>query len=258
MPELQTPVEFSLSSGNATLSGKLYPKDNSETVILLHGGPGVPDEMTEVREVLQEKMQVITFDQRGTGTGSKPVCSFSIPEYIQDINNLAARFGLPAFHLFGHSWGGLYAQVYAEKYPGNIASLFLCSPSSGTGDIWGLVEKEVFAYNKRRSGSLQWMQMGLDSLLGFLGSNSAYRRLYRQIIINYHKGFDVEPPTPDKLAGINSRAGNKTRQAIRNYPLLGTFGNTGYPVIITYGESDAYGISKDFIMNGFRARLKLL
>jgi proline iminopeptidase len=246
------PEDILLENGNALLALRLYARPGSETVILLHGGPGVPDEMTEVREFLAERMQVITFDQRGTGTGRCKKCTFALSEYVSDINRIALFFNLGRFHLFGHSWGGLYAQVYAQEFPERIASLFLCSPASGTGkEIWGLTEKEIFRYNRSRSTGGEWFMMGINSLLGFLGSSSAYRRLYKQVIINYHKGFDVPPPEPEKLAKINSRAGNKTRQAIKQYPPLKDFGKTGYPVMITYGQSDAYGKSKEYTLNRF-------
>lgn len=240
-----------ISNGYARLTVRLYARSNAETVILLHGGPGVPDEMTEVREFLTQHMQVITFDQRGIGQDICNQCTFSIPEYISDINCIAACFNLDKFHLFGHSWGGLYAQLYAWEYPGRIASLFLCSPGSGTGRIWELTEKEIFRYNQIRSTFGEWLIMGFNALLGMLGSNRAYRRLYRQVIINYHKGFNVPPPEPEKLAGISSRAGNKTRNAIKRYPPLGIFGKTPYPVIITYGQYDAYGESKNHVFNRF-------
>jgi proline iminopeptidase len=248
----QIPEILTIHSGSACLVVKLYAKPEAETVILLHGGPGVPDEMTEVREILVEHFQVITFDQRGTGSDKCKKCTFLIPEYISDINVIAGYFNLDKFHLFGHSWGGLYAQIYAGEFPDRIASLFLCSPASGTGKrIWRLTEKEVFEYNRNRSTNLEWLFMGADALLGLLGSCSAYRRLYKQIIINYHKGFNVELPGPEKLARISSRAGNKTRQAIKKYPPLGIFGKTPYPVMITYGQYDAYGKSKEYVFERF-------
>jgi proline iminopeptidase len=249
----QLPENITLQSGKARLAVKFYSRPASETIILLHGGPGVPDEMTEVREFLAGHMQVITFDQRGTGSDKCKKCTFSIPEYISDIDCIADFFNLEDFHLFGHSWGGLYAQLYTRENPGRIASLFLCSPGSGTGKIWVLAEKEVFQYNRNRSTNREWVMMGLNAFLGLLGSNSAYRRLFRQIIINYHKGYDVPPPEPEKLARINSRAANKTRSAIKQYPPLGIFGKTTYPVVITYGQYDAYGISKKYVFERFPA-----
>lgn len=240
-----------ITSGNARLAVKIYPRAGSETIILLHGGPGVPDEMTETREYLSEYLQVITFDQRGTGSDPCKGCAYSIPEYISDINCIAAYFNLDKFHIFGHSWGGLYAQLYALEFPGRVRSLFLCSPGSGTGKIWSQTEKEVFLYNRSRSTHFEWILMGINAFLGLLGSNRAYRRLFRQVILNYHKGYDVPPPEPEKLAKINSRSAIKTRNAIKKFPELESFGKTPYPVMITYGLFDAYGNSKEYVFKRF-------
>jgi proline iminopeptidase len=240
-----------VQSRDTVLSVRLYRRENAETVILLHGGPGVPDEMTEVREILTNRFQVVTFDQRGTGSSRITKYNFHMNDLIEDINTIAIRLGVDQFHLFGHSWGGLYAQIYAAVFPGKILSLFLCSPASGTGEIWNLTEKEVFQYNRNRSTGLEWLGMGLNAVLGALGNNIAYQRLYRQIIVNYHKGYAVDPPDPEKLAKINAKAGNRTRKLIKAYSLPEQFGKTAYPVIITYGQDDAYGDSKKYVLKRF-------
>jgi proline iminopeptidase len=255
---MQIPEEFSLHNRKAILSGKCYRKEHGETIILLHGGPGLPDEMTEVRELLNEQFQVITFDQRGIGMKNARVCSFSMADYISDINCIAGFFNLSKFHLLGHSWGGLLAQLYASEYSGKIASLFLCSPASGTGKIWTLTEKEVFQYNRKRSTIMEWIGMGINTTLGMLGSSSAYRRLFRQIIINYHKGYNVDPPDPGKLARINAMAGTRTRSAIKQHPPLENFGDTPYPVIISYGQFDAYGRSREYTLERFPHAKKVI
>jgi proline iminopeptidase len=249
---IQIPENVAIQSGNIILSAKLYKKAGAETVILLHGGPGVPDEMTEVRELLTEYCQVITFEQRGTGNILHNRCSFTVQDYISDIKHIADFFNLEKFHLFGHSWGGLYAQIYAQEFPGNILSLFLCSPASGTGKkIWEMTENEIVKYNRNRSTNREWICMGINSLFGLLGSSKAYRRLFRQVIINYHKGFHVTLPESEKLAKINARSMNKTRRSIKHYPPLKIFGKTSFPVIITYGQYDAYGQSKEFVFERF-------
>ena len=244
--------QVSLQSGNALLNVRLYPNPGRETVILLHGGPGVPDEMTEVRETLQPFMQVISFDQRGTGPGDHRNCTYRIEDYLLDISAIGAFFGLSRFSLLGHSWGGLYAQLYAAAHPEKIARLFLCSPASGCGAaIWKMTEREVLAYNRARATLAEWVGMGVNSLLGSLGSNRAVRRLFRQVIINYNKGFNVPPPEPEKLQKINAGPVTQTRREIKAHPPLRPFGQTTYPVIITYGASDAYGISRDLVKERF-------
>lgn len=113
-----------IQNGEVTLNITIYPKEIAETVILLHGGPGVPDPMTEVALELYNKFQVISFEQRGTGQSLNPNSEYAIADYISDIDSIASHFNLESFHLFGHSWGGLYAQIYAEERPDNIKAYF--------------------------------------------------------------------------------------------------------------------------------------
>jgi len=127
----------------------------------------------------------------------------------------------------------------------------MCSAAAGSGHIWKLVEKEVFSYNRKMSTKLQWLLMGIDSVLGFLGSDKAYRRLYRQVIINYNKGYNIEPPDDEKLAGINARAGNLTRRNIKNYEFYRTSGQVAYPVMITFGQHDVYQKSRKYLTEQF-------
>jgi proline iminopeptidase len=243
--------KFQIPSGNIHLTADLLARPDSETVILLHGGPGVPDEMTEVRDWFSGHMQVVNFDQRGIGLSYIKSCTFTVVEFVNDIKKVADFFGIEKFHLFGHSWGGLYAQLFAAQNPERLHSLFLCSPTSGTGKIWEMTEKEIFKYNYERSSFREWLGMGLNTILGLLGNQNAYRNLFRQIIINYHKGYNVEPPSDEKLARISARAGTQTRLMIKNAPPLKNFGKTPYPVMVTYGEFDAYGVSKKYVYERF-------
>jgi len=247
-----------IRSGNVTLNVKSFNGIQSESIVLLHGGPGVPDDMTEVRDWLSQHMQVITFDQRGTGNGVYDNCTFSLPEYVNDLEKIAAHFGLERFHLFGHSWGGVYAQLFAIRHPEKVLSMFLCSPAPGTGKIWSMAEREIFRYNFRRSSLTEWMGMAFNSVLGILGNSGAYRKLFRQLIINYHKGYGVDPPDADKLERIGARAGIRTRHEIKKYPELESFGKTPYPVIITYGESDTFGKSREHLLKRFPYARKVI
>ena len=85
------------------LNVTIYPLQNAETVILLHGGPGVPNAMEEVANLLREKYQIIYFEQRGTGNSLCTNCSYKMEDYISDIEVIAKSFLLDSFHLFGHS-----------------------------------------------------------------------------------------------------------------------------------------------------------
>lgn len=236
----------------ATLNVNVYNEEAEEAIILLHGGPGTPIGMEDLGEFFKSKFRVITFDQRGTALSPCNNCDYSMEAYTNDINHIAEYFSLEKFHLLGHSWGGVYAQVYAQKHPEKIRSLFLCSPGSGTGQAWKQTEKEVMQFNKSVTTRGQWYKMGWHSLLGALGSNKAYQKLFTQVVNNYHVGHQVAVEgTATDFSKITSDPINKTRKNILNYPALEKMPNTDFPVLITFGSNDIYGKSKQLTVERY-------
>lgn len=240
-----------IPNGNVTLNVQISSPDKSESIILLHGGPGVPDDMIALVNFLKNKYQVIYFEQRGVGLSKCQKCTFTMSDYISDIDAIADKLNLDSFHLFGHSWGGLYAQIYAEKRPEKIKSLFLCSPSSGTNKTWKTTEREVMRFNKRNCYAGEWTKMGWNSLLGMLGSNKAYRKLFNQVLRNYHKNHMPLKIEEGFFNKIFAKPINKTRKEIAHYPPLKRIINSNYPIIITYGNNDIYGESKKEVIDRF-------
>lgn len=246
------PITLLIESKNSHLFTTIYPKQNAQTVILLHGGPGVPMDDSPIAEQLLQKYQVITFEQRGTGRSLAKGATYSIEEYLDDLNTIAQHFEVERFHLFGHSWGGLYAQIYAEKYPEKVLSMFLSSPSSGTGEIWKQTESEVMIFNKKHSSFWGWLKMGMNSIFGMFGSNSAYQSLFKQVLENYNKDFDSAFIATDEMVkNVRSEPVNRTRPHIVEYPLLKDAIDPCFPIMIVYGEKDIYGESKRYVKNRF-------
>lgn len=233
-----------IKSKGALLNTWIYPKKNAETVVLLHGGPGVPDPMQPIIELLKGQFQVIYFQQRGTGASGCLNGSYRMEDYISDLDAVATHFDLEKFHLFGHSWGGLYAQIYAQERPERLHSLFLCSPSPGTGETWKQTEKEVMQFNRSVSSTWQWLSMGWRSLLGALGSDRAYRRMFRQVLENYGASLAADPASYGWLDGVAADPVNKTRKNILAWPPLRQTDQSPFPVTITYGAKDIYGESR--------------
>lgn len=240
-----------IQNGLTTLNVKVYSKNNIETIILLHGGPGVPDDMLEVVSQLKDCYKVITFEQRGVGESICFGCSFKMEDYISDIDAIAKELNIDKFHLFGHSWGGLYAQIYASKKPENIKSLFLCSPGSGTNKTWKKTENEVMVFNKDITTSKEWFNMGWNSLLGMFGSDNGYQKVFSQVLKNYHKGYGDVKIEQEFLEKIHSRPINKTRKEIKKYPSLKPLTASEFPILITYGDGDVYGNSKNDLLKRY-------
>lgn len=233
------------------LFATIYKNPSKETIILLHGGPGVPIDYTEVINKLKDSYQLITFQQRGTKQSPCPSKDYSIEAYISDIESIAQYYGITKFHLWGHSWGGLYAQIYAEKYSEKLLSLFLCSSGSGTNSEWKKTEKEVMQFNKSKCEKAEWTKMGINSLLGMMGSDKAYKRLFNQVIRNYNNGFELSVPMNIYLENIKAEPINKTRKSIIKYPLLVQQENPSFKITVVYGDRDIYQSSKDFVVNRY-------
>lgn len=225
--------------------------DSGETIIFLHGGPGVPDYLTDVSGKLIDSCRTVTFDQRGTGKSECLNEDFGIDEYISDLDKIIELSGVDKVHLFGHSWGGLLAQLYAARNREKIHSLFLCSPSSGVGGVWKRMEKEVMAYNKRKSSRSEWLYIGINSLLGLAGSDKAYRNIFKNIWKFYFEDPSKAPEADESwLLGIKAKAVNDTRKNIVSFECsLLDKGLVGidFPVTVLFGEYDIYGESSELI-----------
>jgi proline iminopeptidase len=237
---------LTIENKDVTLFVTVYPNEGRETIMLLHGGPGVPDNLTKVAELLADNFQIVGFHQRGTGLSPCRNRDYSIERYLTDVDSIAQYFKIREFHLFGHSWGGLYAQIYAEHYPENILSLFLCSPGSGTGRQWQEAETEVMKFNKSKCSFPEFLHLGLNSLLGMLGNDKAYQKLFEQVIKNYNKGFTVTDRLTFDLQNVKAIPINLTRKQLLKYPLLKNNTNPQFKITITYGDNDIYGVSKKY------------
>lgn len=233
------------------LFATLYPNEAKETVILLHGGPGFPGDLLEVVDILKESFQVITFHQRGTRKSPCRSKDYSLDAYLGDIEAIREHYRIGKFHLWGHSWGGLYAQVYAEKYGEDLLSLFLCCPGSGTNTEWKQTEKEVMQLNRSKCSSWQWMKMGWNNLLGLLGSDAAYRRLFTQVMKNYNDDFVRTDILDIDFDHLKAEPINKTRPQIVKYPLLARQEAPHYKITIVYGDRDIYQSSKNFVLHRY-------
>ena len=244
--------ELFIPNGENTLHTMLYGDKSREAIILLHGGPGVPDAMQQVVDVLKENYYVVTFEQRGAGLSSISNKDYSMNAYVSDIEAIADSLDLTSFHLFGHSWGGLYAQIYAEQHPDRLLSLFLCSSGTGTGEVWKKCEREVLRSNKESCANGDWLRMGYYSVGGMLGSDKAYQKLFALVIRNYHQDF-VDTVIIDtlELSKINSDPVKYTRKYIADYPILKKVDSTTYPVFITFGDQDIYGESQQEVVQRY-------
>lgn len=250
------PQPFDVVSHDGTIAVRTRG-GSGETVVLLHGGPGCPDYLQPVAQLLPAHLRVVTFDQRGVGSSSG-ARTFTFEDYLSDIEAVRRHLDVERIHLLGHSWGGLLAQVYANKFPERVASIVLSNSAAGVGNHWRQLEREVMAYNRKRSGLAGFVVMGLWAALMVLPGRVgkvAGRRLLKRVWRNYFPD-NASAPSADVawLGGASSTAAVKTTATIRaaDTNMLDGLGcRLGVPVLIVYGEHDIYGASKALLKTRF-------
>lgn len=77
--------------------------------------------------------RVLALDQRGHGDSAR-TGTYSFEEMREDLRQFADALGLGRFVLGGHSMGGTVAELFAERYPGRLAGLFVVDSPPPDGD----------------------------------------------------------------------------------------------------------------------------
>ena len=214
-------------------------------IVFLSGGPGMPDYLEEIAKLVPGR-RVVSYDQRGTGGSAVTNGDYSTEAHVADLEKLREHLGVEQLHLFGHSWGGMLAQLYATAHLSSVASLFLCSPTPGVGADWVAMERDVMAYGKKRCSSRAFAMMGLRSLLGRiprLGQRSL-QKMYAQVWLNYQNPERALPASRSVLEGIGQQTTFATRAAAVSLPtdfLDSVLPQAAFPFFVMFGENDIYG-----------------
>jgi proline iminopeptidase len=121
-------------------------------VLLVHGGPGLGIEagsrLTRIHD--PRYFRIIAIDQRGCGASKphftddpKKSLAHNTPDHlVADFESLRMHLDIPAWHLFGYSWGACLAAYYAAYHADIVKSLTI-------GGIWMHTPSEIDWYINR-------------------------------------------------------------------------------------------------------------
>jgi proline iminopeptidase len=130
-----------------------FGNKKDKPLIFLHGGPGynsVPFEKTAADEIAKNGFFVISYDRRGEGRNEQLKAEYTFEQTFEDLNQIYQSFGLKIATLIGHSFGGIVATLFAEKFPEKINSLILASvPISMQETLNNIVEKSKAIYKEK-------------------------------------------------------------------------------------------------------------
>ncbi|WP_433764844.1 alpha/beta fold hydrolase [Flavobacterium ginsenosidimutans] len=119
---------FSFFANGQNLYIKTYGNEKNKTIIFIHGGPSgnaTLFEGTTAQKLADLGFYVIAYDRRGEGRSADPNAKFTYEEAFQDLNSIYATYHLKKAILLGHSFGGLVATLYTNKYSQNVSALVL-------------------------------------------------------------------------------------------------------------------------------------
>jgi proline iminopeptidase len=95
--------------------------------LFLHGGPGNTSHYFEdlpAAKLLEQKMRLVYFDQRGGGrSASAKDSNYSIQRMETDIEELRNYLKIKEWAVMGHSFGGVIMTAYARDYQEKIRAL---------------------------------------------------------------------------------------------------------------------------------------
>jgi len=139
--------------------------DGKIKVLLLHGGPGFSHDYFECFEdfLPKEGIEFYYYDQLGCGNSDKPTDTtlWNIPRYVEEVEQVRKGLGLDNFYLLGHSWGGMLAMEYLQKYQSHVKAAVLSNMTAGVKSYVSysalLKDKFFTAAEKARYDSLYKM-----------------------------------------------------------------------------------------------------
>lgn len=109
---------------------RLYGKEHSGSLLVLHGGPGGDFRYLLPLRELADGYRIIFYDQRGSGLSPRtPPAELQLEQYLQDLHAFVEHYSRNGpLSLFGHSWGAFLALQYVARHPGKIHKLILAAP----------------------------------------------------------------------------------------------------------------------------------
>jgi proline iminopeptidase len=223
----------------------------SDTVIAIHGGPGVDlESIAGDFAPLAEHHVVIFYDQRGTGRSTLPTDTTRLgaDQQVADLDAVRRHFGLARVTLIAHSYGPLLAATYALAHPDAVRRMVFFGPvPPRRGDFWTRFGKVMAS----RLDSTQQARMA-DANRRLGDSSADARQACRDLWAIAMRPRLAEPDRTLPLIRsdlcASDPAGIRYGLTVTNRVVMATYGNWDLrarlrgltvPVLVVHGEQDA-------------------
>lgn len=126
-------------------------------VLLCLGGPGCPDYLGPVADMIADIARVIRYEQRGCGRSDRTP-PYNLDTDLQDMEVIREYYGADRWIVGGHSWGANLASAYALTHREKALGLINISGSGFQHDMDWRTEKE----RGRQERGERWPEAALD------------------------------------------------------------------------------------------------
>jgi proline iminopeptidase len=178
-------------------------------------------------------LRVVTYDQRGVGRstagGSAP---FTPSDHLDDLDAIRRHFRQERVHLLGHSFGGMVALSYVDKYPDRVRSLILI----GTG----VSEPGVMQRSGARLGA-RIAQLQRQGLIPDPIPRGSCSETFTAVLPAYLADPKMAAPEPMLRRQCDRSGRSAILDAFIHTPYAGGVSTTTAPALVLYGEMDPFG-----------------
>ncbi len=148
------------------------------TVVLLHGGPGTYDYLSDsaIASWLAGSKRVVGYDQRGCRGSSSPG-PFTVQANVEDLEAIRRHQLVDRMTIIGHSWGGLLGLFYAADYPARVERLVLVGSAGPRGGWERPFQDEI---NRRHTAEQRRELADIDARIARTRDRAQRSELYRR------------------------------------------------------------------------------
>ena len=178
-----------------------------------------------VVEILRDRYECITFDNRGIGESSRPDSGYTISDLTRDTLGLLDSLSISTSHIIGMSMGGMVAQEIALERPGMVRGLILA------GSMAAPDERLMHVLNSRKA--MQRQMKPYDYFWALAAWMFGPGALSKQGFAEEFAKRGAENPHPQSL-----RAFDQLVDGIGQFDVRMRLGEIKAPTLVIVGEQD--------------------
>jgi L-proline amide hydrolase len=218
-------------------------------LVICHGGPGLThDYLIAVAELARSGRPCVLYDQFGSGRSEHrpdaPADFWTVDLFVRELATLVEHLDIAdAYHVFGHSWGGMLALETALRRPPGLRSIVVADAFASSGryatEVARLVRElpaEVRATIERHeaAGTTDSPEYQ-EAMRAFYGRHVCRRRPVPDGVRRTLAALGEDPTVYRTMAGPSEFSLTGT---LRDWDITGSLSQVEVPALVVSGRHD--------------------